>query len=248
MFLLPYYRIEGELSYDPQKGVFIGCDKTSVQLTYSYSANVQWYNGDYPIAGANNALYSPIKSGEYWACGAPETCPNYISCDSAFGPTIFFNKVIPVIVEKGDSLIVTKGNGHQQKYIQYRWLYNGKIIPGATGAAILPAKAGAYRVSVQDEFACNGISTVFQYYQSLHEVQIKITPNPASDLVQISWRGIDENFRIRIVDAFGKSWYDKQMGSYIFCNIHIQKWPSGSYYVNITDGKNNILHGQFMVQ
>lgn len=249
VFLLPYYIIEGNLSFDPVKGVHIGCDKTPVELTYSYPANVQWYNGDNPIPGANNAVYRPTKNGEYWACGAPEVCPNYIACDRAFGPTIFFDKVNPAIVEKGDSLVASKGSGRQFKYESYRWFYNGRPIPGATGTSILPTRSGAYRVAVIDVYDCRGVSEPYQFTVQTPAVQVILTPNPATNGAQISWDATYGFTQISVMDAFGKQWYIQQLSKQQhICNFNVQYWPTGHYFVVLSDAAGNQVQKQLVVQ
>lgn len=247
VFLLPYYIIEGNLTYDPVKNVQIGCDKTPVKLTYSYPENVQWYNGDNPIPGANNAVYRPTRSGEYWACGAPETCPNLITCDRAFGTTLFFDKVNPEIIQKGDSLVASKGSGRQFKYESYRWFYNGRQIPGASSSSILPTRSGAYRVVVIDEYDCSGISEPYLFTRTLPAAQIKLTPNPATDIVQLSW-DVQLNYtQLKVIDAFGKQWLMQQFVNQRTFSFNVQQWPAGNYFIVLTDAAGNRAQQQLMV-
>lgn len=248
VFLLPYYIIEGNLTYDPVKNVQIGCDNTQVRLTYSYPENVQWYNGDNPIPGANNAVYRPTKSGEYWACGAPETCPNLITCDRAFGTTIFFDKVNPVIIEKGDSLVASKGNSRQFKYESYRWFYNGRPIAGTTEPSILPTRSGAYRVAITDQYDCRGISDPYLFTKSFSAVLIKLTPNPASDMVQISWDKQIKYTLLKVTDTFGKQWHAQQLSDQYNYRFNVQQWPSGNYFITLTDTAGNKAQHLLMVQ
>jgi|GEM_PF-2568741 len=78
-----------------------------------------------------------------------------------------------------------------EDFISYRWLFNGDTIPGATGKSHIATENGYYAVAFTDESGCADTSRAYHVNNLSIEgnnlpTQVKVYPNPASDIVHIN--------------------------------------------------------------
>lgn len=70
------------------------------------------------------------------------------------------------------------------------------------------------------------------------EKKLHIFPNPANDVINITWSGIEEPIEVQITDLAGHSLQRKQLSGRSFgrSTMDISNLPAGVYLVNISDG------------
>jgi subtilisin-like proprotein convertase family protein len=144
-------------------------------------------------------------------------------------------------------------NGNQLSSLQptgtYQWLLcssNYAMIPGATSAIFTPTLVlGSYAVEVTKN-GCVDTSACFTINQAgledLNNLQFVLSPNPSSDLVQLSWLEEAKVSRIDILDAKGKLvWSSTDMEANEM-TIDLTHFEAAVYFVRIThaQGTENI--------
>jgi subtilisin family serine protease len=104
-----------------------------------------------------------------------------------------------------DSLYTT----HNAANATYEWLLDGTPIPNQTAKAIKMVGSGNYSLRATDSLGCQSTSAVF-YFNPLSTTKvenaetIKVYPNPASGVLNISGTDADKATRIVITDMLGK--------------------------------------------
>lgn len=100
----------------------------------------------------------------------------------------------PELVLKRGIFYATKG------YAKYRWILNGKLIPGATNDSLDAGESGIYQVVVQNEYGCEAGSVLYDH-TGCDESEISLFPNPTPNEVNVDWcRRVD----IRAIAADGR--------------------------------------------
>jgi hypothetical protein len=234
-FLFPYIIQTGDLGYyDPQLGANILCEGDTMVLTMGlpYNTNVQWFDNNDPIAGATSTDFYATQSGSYTACGAPEVCPNFNSCE-VIPINIIFGGIAATVSFQNDTLFSTPA-------ASYQWVLDGSSVAGATNQFFVPAVSGAYAVTVTDQYNCSSISDPYEFIatsvQTVNEKEFQLYPNPASEKINIQIQDGHVS-SIVVTDLPGRIVYtenfEPRYGSFI---IDVSKWPKGWYIVTIDTG------------
>ena len=83
---------EGDFEISPNGEQIICEGDTILQLLLlPYTQNIQWYNGNDPIPGANNDTLVVTEPGNYWVTASPESCPAYNASLGVQIPVIWGN-------------------------------------------------------------------------------------------------------------------------------------------------------------
>lgn len=84
-------------------------------------------------------------------------------------------------------LVLKRGNFYATKgYAKYKWILNGKLIPGATSDSIDAVESGVYQVVVQNEYGCEAGSFLYDH-TGCDESEISLFPNPTTNEVNVDW-------------------------------------------------------------
>lgn len=121
----------------------------------------------------------PVQTEEFFGWAYGTGLPNVVP------PAIV--SVSPVITANGTQLSTAS------TYTSYQWYLDGVAIPGATSSTYTATENGDYTVTVTGDHGCTGTSAVYEVTNvtgigqpGTVASQIKIYPNPASDMIQIS--------------------------------------------------------------
>jgi hypothetical protein len=194
-FLPPYFIETGDIGvYNPYLDALVECPRDTLTLVLgTYILNVQWYNNFKPIPGATTDTFVVTSNGSYTACGSPVTCPSFVDCQ-ALPVNVIFDTLNPVITQRHDTLYASKAKS-------YQWLYNGKIIAGATNNFFVPSKSGTYKVAVNDKYKCALISESF-VYNGFKKETIIVAPNPVHDVMHLRIK-TNDGVQLIVSDLFG---------------------------------------------
>ena len=238
VFLLPFVVHSGDVgTYDPNYDATILCEGDTLILTYSYTANVQWFNNGDSIPGATDPEFLVTESGSYTACGAPDVCPNYQAC-LGLNINVIFGGEKPVITLQNDTLF-TSVDG------TYHWYLNSAQISGATNSFYVPSVTGEYSVKVIDEFNCTAVSDPFDFVATgsgseIPAHEFELYPNPASNVLMISAGGDGSEEKIfSIQNSVGQIILSGKLNKEVFLDVsHLSE---GMYFVIVeTEGQKMI--------
>lgn len=232
VFLLPYVITTGDPgTYDPYKDVTFQCPGDKVVLTMGdpYNVNVQWYNNYKPIAGATSQKFTVTEKGSYTVCGSPSICPSYSDCQN-IPMNYTFEIVDAAVTERNDTLFASKAKN-------YRWYYNGHLIPGAKESFIVPDRNGAYAVGINTTHNCSGLSEIYNYNNA--KAIVSVSPNPANSYmhVRINKPGVSQ---IIISDLNGNRFRQIAVnGNSEFINI--SSLHTGTYLLQLLNNKQQVI-------
>jgi len=181
--------------------------------------------------GTSGRHYIADTAGTYWV--QYHTSPCVFHIDTFIVHKIDLN---PVINVNGFDLSTT------QTYDTYQWLLNGKIIPGAINHNYTVKQNGEYTVIVSDrKTGCTDTSAVYTVtnYTGIENIaalvrQIKIYPNPASDLIYIN---APVRVNACITDIEGKLIKKEQYAR----AINVKDLAGGIYLIRVTNQSGILL-------
>lgn len=131
--------------------------------------------------------------------------------------------------------------GVSSKYASYQWIFNDQPIPGATDSVYHVTANGQYRVAVVTEDGCKDTSEVYTVdnvtgigQQTGFAHQIRIYPNPSSDLLYID---APVEVDVRIIGVEGKLHLSEKSTN----KLSVKNLAVGIYFVNLFDSKGNLL-------
>jgi len=232
VFLLPYVITSGDPGiYNPLKDVTFQCSGDKVVLTMGdpYNVNIQWYNNWKPIEGATSKKFTVTEKGSYTVCGSPTICPSYTDCQSI--PMNFtFEKAEATITEKNDTLFASDAKN-------YRWYYNGHLIPGAKESYLVPNRNGAYAVGISTTHNCTDLSDIYNYDGA--KAIVSVSPNPATSYVhvRINKPGVS---KIIISDLNGNRFKQISVNnSDEFINV--SNLHTGTYMLQLLNSKQQVI-------
>ncbi len=123
----------------------------------------------------------------------------------------------------------------------YQWYLNGSPIPGATSQTYVATQDGYYSVWISNSAGCqSSSSSVYVILTNVKNVAvsygIKMTPNPASDYIQISGSQ-EKQIILRITDLSGKEVYVStiDLNKNHIQTIDISKFEAGIYLIEISN-------------
>ncbi|MFC5269924.1 T9SS type A sorting domain-containing protein [Adhaeribacter terreus] len=110
--------------------------------------------------------------------------------------------VVPTISTAGGVLASSSANGNQ-------WLLNGTPITNATGQFYTPTQNGFYTVTVTNANGCSSTSAPYSYSTVgiadafANGIQLKVYPNPATDMVIIE-ANTNQEMQVEVCNIIGK--------------------------------------------
>lgn len=175
----------------------------------------------------NNVTYT--QTGTYHI-----VLTNQDGCDSNVVLNLEVESFVVAITANGFNLSAA------QTYSSYKWLLNGALIPGATASTYTVTQNGQYQLVGANTAGCIDTSDVHVVtnYTGIDDVyglaaQIKVYPNPASDLVFVN---APVKVSLTLTDVTGKTITTSNAGN----SISVKGLASGMYLLSITD-KNGIF-------
>ncbi|HZG00773.1 MAG TPA: T9SS type A sorting domain-containing protein [Chitinophagales bacterium] len=132
-------------------------DTLTLELQSPYTQNIQWFNAGTPIDDANGNVFYATSSGSYTVTAATAACPDFFQTVTVPVVVNVNIPVVPVISQSNDTLYVDPQTG------VYTWFLNGAVVPGQSGAFLVPTNAGLYNVMMEDVSQCSGISAPFAF-------------------------------------------------------------------------------------
>ena len=125
----------------------------TVHATQSYAA-YQWLFNSGPIAGATSQSYTAMNSGNY----SVQVTDTYgcIGVSPEFAVSI--HDPVPTISGPESGCANPPVTLTTEVWTSYQWSLDGAPIPGATNQTISPTQSGTYRVTIIDNYGCEGYS------------------------------------------------------------------------------------------
>ena len=143
----------------------------------------------------------------------------------------------------------------------YQWTRDGVVLPNVTGPSITAANGllfefGAYKVTVTDPATgCAGVSnTVTITDVAGSRNQLFITPNPARDIVRISYYSTvitAQARKINVYDSKGGKIMVKDFtvtGRYGTMNLDLSRFVQGTYMIIVRDAAGNKIAGERIIK
>ncbi len=198
--------------------------------------NLQWYLNGSPLLGHNAASDTVLISGDYYViainsfgCVAFSDTITAIYCDTSWHPTVTQNGLVL-------STIDTTNNTLQ-------WYFNGNPIPNATMDMLLTTGNGSYTVEVTNAFGCSFMSAPIVLTIDVAEnagLTPKLFPNPANELVQVSWDFGSGSVLLEIQDMTGRVIQTEQLSG-SSASVSTRTLPEGMYLVVLSgNGKRGV--------
>ncbi len=191
----------------------------------------QWYQDGNAIPGANQDTYEVSTAGDYALVYVGD-------CDSDVSDPVhvaFQALPEPQIDQSGDVLSTQQG-------LTWQWYLNGNPISGATMASYTATVSGIYSVEVVDESGCAGFSedltvTVTSLDEWLAEGRVSISPNPASEFVEIRFDLLQAaRLTLSLTDLRGRVLHCEQLKANpgpIQTRLATENLPAGTYILEL---------------
>jgi gliding motility-associated-like protein len=132
--------------------------------TFGLGLKYRWYKDGVQIPGQNGESITVTTSGVYYAVIDYGNCTTAGSNDNSQSVTVtilgvgetfsVFPASANICAGSSVKLTTAQGTGYQ-----YQWLRNGETIPGANSFEYEATEAGEYKVNVNTNGACSGISS-----------------------------------------------------------------------------------------
>ncbi|MES2701550.1 MAG: Ig-like domain-containing protein [Bacteroidota bacterium] len=140
-------------------GPLVVCAPGTVTLNASSGGSLtyQWYKGGAPIAGATNAAYVALSSGNYRVrvLNTATGCSDITHADTVV-TVVSSPAIIPLTPASfcwgGNSILSTSVSSAAG--LQYQWFRNGTLIAGATSLNYVADIAGSYTVRITVPASC----------------------------------------------------------------------------------------------
>ncbi|MCF8275741.1 MAG: T9SS type A sorting domain-containing protein [Flavobacteriales bacterium] len=154
----------------------------------------------------------------------------------------------PVIVQSGDSLIITNAGD----FGAIQWYYNGNPISGENGSVYVITSSGNYTASGTDDNGCMGFSPNYEMTccVGIGEINdlsyLNIYPNPTSGMITLEAEFVNETeVSILIFDIAGKEMIAYFFGtpvSSVQKSFDLNTLASGVYFLRVTTNNGAIVH------
>lgn len=228
-------------------------DTVKLQANSAGAVGYQWYKGVNMINGAVSKKYNALTTGTYkvYVTGA-NGCGKFLAPKKATIvalPAATITPGGPTTFCAGQSVMLNANTGTG---LTYRWKKNANFIANATASAYTANKAGAYRVEVQNGFGCKKLSSPVQVVINCREASsvtipvtgIQLMPNPANDMVNITFTANNNNVNMILTDITGRVVLNKEIeaaqGQVNQLELPLAEFNSGVYFVTLLDGKNKM--------
>ncbi len=191
--------------------------------------------GTYSGPGITGSSFSPSQAGSgnhilmYSVTdinGCSDSVTNAVQVNTA--------PALPVITQNGADLCVANVAG-----LTYSWFESGTLISGATSNCYTAITNGNYTVVATNSDACSEMSAVYilsdlSLLEKTISFEITLSPNPASEWLEL--KSVDENqaFNFEIRDAQGRivQKVEKNTAQHI---LDVSQFQSGVYFVHLQD-------------
>ncbi len=230
--VFPLYDTVGSLTLDTTI-----CPKELVlQPINNYDHSYTWNDGDTATSKVIN------QAGTYWVTQS-DGCYTYV--DTFIIKTFDFPE--PVISIN----VLELGLAGSYSYISYQWLLNGEIIQGAAQSTYTVSENGDYQVIVSNEAGCTDTSDVYAVTNVDKNVinesgvlreQIKIYPNPTTDVVYIK---APVKVTMQITDIAGRIICKGKAGAQ---SLSLKSLVRGIYLLRITDSNGCLIKTEKVVK
>ncbi|PRY87131.1 T9SS-dependent choice-of-anchor J family protein [Mongoliibacter ruber] len=116
----------------------------------------------------------------------------------------------------------------------FTWYKNEQVIQSGSDNTVRIAGAGDYRVEIQDELGCLRSSDTIKFPIRPTRVNVRIFPNPANRLVNISLRSAEGLHNVELRSAFG-ALIASELSADGFVQFDVTNLSKGMYLIVITD-------------
>ncbi|WP_129022388.1 T9SS type A sorting domain-containing protein [Edaphocola flava] len=189
------------------------------------------------ITDTTDCLGYTLNGTTYTSSGVyTTTVLNSLGCDSMITLDL---TVIPV----GDITVVVNNNKLEtvESFTTYKWMRNGQLISGATDSTYAYTQNGDYRVIVTNANGCTDTSDIYvvntvsiDEAASMLANQIRVFPNPTSDMVNVQ---SPVNVDVTIIDIKGRTVNQVKNAS----RFSMKELPVGLYLLRITDKYGQLI-------
>jgi hypothetical protein len=235
-FLLPYVIQGGDPGMMDNYAVHHNCAEDTVILVMGlpYDTNIQWFDANGPIPGANNDTLIVTSTITYTVEGSPSICPNLVE---PLGLNIYLHfapPISPVISMQGSLLAANPSNA-----FYYQWYLNGSPVNGANDSVYQPVANGMYEVLVYNPYNCSYFSPPFQF-TGVAEINAgiirEVFPNPADRVLHLEFSNATDPVNIIVTDPAGRLVME-QVAASGSCDLLLDGLDAGIYFVEIRDEK-----------
>ena len=216
---------------------FTVCDGDSVEINPGNFVTYNWFNGD-----TNSSIYIDTTESIYLNVINSSGC-------KAFSDTIqSIWKPLPqkpVLTLLGNDTIVYSSN------LDLQWYYNSSSLSGETDTILVAQNNGDYFLTVTDSFLCLNYSDTITLLtvgnnEFNNDFEIKIYPNPTSQLLNISSTKNEQFFTLNLLDVSGKNIQTiKSFGNNLTLNLN--NLPNGVYFLQL-ELKDRMVTKKFIRQ
>lgn len=147
---------------------------------------------------------------------------------SASFEVTFSQLPVPVIYFANGLLTTIEGN------YTYKWFKNGQLLSTSSQNSIRINGAANYSVTILDEFGCESSSQSYRFPSQLAGPEIKVFPNPASNLVTITAKRGEGMIRVQLMTSMGML-IQEELTSEGFAQFDVTSLAKGTYLVVVTD-------------
>lgn len=197
---------------------------------------LQWYYNESPVSGGTLDTLDVTLSGDYFVVAI-----NSDGC-VAFSDTleaIFCSGAAATIQLNGTVLSTPDTTGNT-----FQWYDANGSITGATNSFYGVTAAGMYHVEVLDEFGCTYVSNALNVPLSVDDLilldSFETFPNPADEILQLTWNSSIAVQQIRWMDITGKELQllTHPMNPY---SMDVSLYPAGVYFMEFVSGDNRLI-------
>ncbi|MBR9923019.1 MAG: choice-of-anchor B family protein [Bacteroidetes bacterium] len=209
-------------------------------LTVGSAESYEWMVFDAIIPDSDSPGWVVTESGNYSVLASNDHCA--ILTDEVM--VTFAEAPTPTISYDSGTLSSTVAES-------YQWYLDGIEIPGATEQTFVPTDEGTYSVLVTDESGCVAFSdelvVMFNSLSDLDKGVLRLSPNPASDWLELSWQGESLRLEYQLCDMTGRV---LETGIWNTSNrklVPTSSLASGMYLIRLTNQSGQTLK-KFVVQ
>jgi hypothetical protein len=219
------------------------CNGSSVTLTASATGSnltYQWQRTGQEVRGATASTLSVRSTGFYSVLVTENGLCSSVSPQVTVVQT---TPTFPVIRQETSTLSSTTAE-------TYQWLLNGNPIAGATSQTLQWNLGGNYQVRTTER-GCpaesNVINIVVTAIEPVNsEASLLVFPNPGAQRVRIEYQPDTAvpQARLSIFQLSGVPLVQGVMqkdGAIFWQEIEVSDWPTGTFFVKIQDGKNEVV-------
>lgn len=203
-----------------------------------FQPTYQWKRNGVKIPNANAQFYVAYQTGEY-------------TCEVSSGSCTQTTKSAVVIVVKDPLTVnISSQNGILIPSVTnaqtYTWYYNLEPITGATGVNFTPTANGKYYLVIEKD-GCSATSnivdltTVVGLTENDLSRAITLSPNPASDVVEVSIRSnLQGAYKLWLINAQGNRFElanGTKTKAILKKRLQLKNHPAGVYQIMVEFGK-----------